>query len=400
MDERELATGDRAGTRLDPQLGSVGDLAVAADGRELVAFGGDASVISRWRLDGTGPVVEHARPGWGSNGYDPAGELLMVFRGARSTLKDLIAPDPLDFAVWDPEADEIVDELDAVVGGVWADSGILGLAYGDGSTGLYDVRQHTQVEGLPHGEIGVAWLSAGHLYLAYVVGDESDPRCEIRSIDINTQQSTDLRLDIDQCDVPFLQQVAGSATADGARVAITYPGVADWETAVYDGRTGERLGEPLIGAYTPSFGPDNTLVAGYLSGEIIQYDPDTLDPIGAFPGLRGAVEMLNFSADGTLLLAVSENQNMSIYEVASHARLGDPIESDLRFVAGNAGPALRPDGKAVVVNSQDGLAVWNIDPDFLAAAACGLAGRNLTRAEWGTYLGSQGAYRATCSDYE
>jgi hypothetical protein len=38
--EHERATGDRTGIRLDSQLGSIGDLAVAGDGRELVAFGG------------------------------------------------------------------------------------------------------------------------------------------------------------------------------------------------------------------------------------------------------------------------------------------------------------------------------------------------------------------------
>ena len=47
LDERDLATGRTTGVRLDPQLGSVGDLAIAADGRELVAFGGDVAVVSR-----------------------------------------------------------------------------------------------------------------------------------------------------------------------------------------------------------------------------------------------------------------------------------------------------------------------------------------------------------------
>jgi outer membrane protein assembly factor BamB len=277
------------------------------------------------------------------------------------------------------------------------------VAYVDGTTGVYLVRQHRQIQGLADegGQIGGAWLSADYLYLGYAVGDESDPRCEIRSIDTNTLQRTDVRIEIDRCDVPFLQAVGVSATAGGDLVAVSYPGVADFEIAVYDGRTGERVGEPLVGGYTPSFGPDDTLVVGYLSGEIIQYDPETLDPIGAFPGLRGVVEWLSFSADGTLLLAGSErNQNISIYNVPTRTRLGDPIVSDLPYVSGNAGPALRPDGKVVAVNSQDGIAVWNIDPDYLADAACNLAGRNLTQSEWDTYLGRDAAYRDTCPEYE
>lgn len=59
---------------------------------------------------------------------------------------------------------------------------------------------------------------------------------------------------------------------------------------------------------------------------------------------------------------------------------------------------LRPDGNAVAVNGRDGLAIWNIEPDRLADAACHIAARNLTRSEWDAYLGDLGAYRATCPD--
>jgi len=48
------------------------------------------------------------------------------------------------------------------------------------------------------------------------------------------------------------------------------------------------------------------------------------------------------------------------------------------------------------VDVVDGVAVWDIEPAHLAAAACRLAGRNLTRTEWDTYLGNVGDYRATC----
>jgi hypothetical protein len=60
---------------------------------------------------------------------------------------------------------------------------------------------------------------------------------------------------------------------------------------------------------------------------------------------------------------------------------------------------LRPVGNAVAVNGRDGVAIWNIEPDHLADAACHLAGRNLTHAEWDAHLSDLGAYRATCPDY-
>ena len=50
--ERDLATGQPTGVRLDAQVGSVGDLAITADGAELVGFGRDVPVVARWRLDG------------------------------------------------------------------------------------------------------------------------------------------------------------------------------------------------------------------------------------------------------------------------------------------------------------------------------------------------------------
>jgi hypothetical protein len=47
IDERDLTSGARTGATFDPQLGSVGDLAIAADGRELVDFGNETPAVSR-----------------------------------------------------------------------------------------------------------------------------------------------------------------------------------------------------------------------------------------------------------------------------------------------------------------------------------------------------------------
>ncbi len=163
---------------------------------------------------------------------------------------------------------------------------------------------------------------------------------------------------------------------------------------VRDGRTGEQVSGPLLGLSTTDIAPDGTLVGGRGTGEIVQYDLETLQPVGTFPGVRGAVDQLRFSADGALLLVGSRNQILAIYDVATRTRLGDPIATEAPF----DGPKgeLRPDGKAVAINRGDGFRIWDLDPDHLAEAACRLAGRNLTGAEWATYLGSQAPYRDTC----
>jgi hypothetical protein len=47
-----------------------------------------------------------------------------------------------------------------------------------------------------------------------------------------------------------------------------------------------------------------------------------------------------------------------------------------------------------------GIQVWDLDPDHWAAAACRVAGRNLTEQEWTAYLGDIGGdHRATCPDH-
>jgi len=59
-------------------------------------------------------------------------------------------------------------------------------------------------------------------------------------------------------------------------------------------------------------------------------------------------------------------------------------------------PALRADGLQAAVPTKDGVAIWDLDPDHWVAAACQMAGRNLTREEWGTYIGDLAEYRKTC----
>jgi WD40 repeat protein len=138
--------------------------------------------------------------------------------------------------------------------------------------------------------------------------------------------------------------------------------------------------------------PDGTLV-GAAAGDITQYDLDTLRPLATFPGARGEVNTLQFSADSKTLLATSLDQTASIYDVRTRRRIGDPIVASAPFVY----PAfLRPDGRAVAVTVRDGIAVWDIDPDHLARAACALADRNLTGAEWTSYAGGLGAHHKTC----
>ena len=88
---------------------------------------------------------------------------------------------------------------------------------------------------------------------------------------------------------------------------------------------------------------------------------------------------------------------MQVSDSVGRTRIGDAIPSSAP--EGTVEAWLRPDGEAVAVNGPFGVVEWNLDPDALAAAACELAGRNLTPAEWSTYLGDDQEYEPTCPDY-
>ena len=230
-------------------------------------------------------------------------------------------------------------------------------------------------------------------FLSYLQGDGPNPACVVRTFDLEAGRLTGPTIQLDDC--VWVESV--SAAADMSRVAVTYAGQTGSPTVVVDGTTGNRIGPPLRGFSSSIIAPDGTLVGAGFTGEVTQYDLRTLAPIGTFPGARGRIDQLMFSADGSLLMVGSRNQLLSIYDVATRTRLGDPIATDGPF----DGPkgALRPDGRAVAVNHGDEFTIWDLDADHLAAAACRLAGRNLTPTEWQTYLGRPDEYRATCPEF-
>ena len=90
----------------------------------------------------------------------------------------------------------------------------------------------------------------------------------------------------------------------------------------------------------------------------------------------------------------------SLIDVATRTRLGDPIDlgEQLRGYPSSdlAGNGLQA---AFTLPTGRGVAVWDLNTDDWVQAACALAGRNLTKQEWDTYLGSLGEYHATCQQF-
>ncbi len=383
IEERSLLTGAPTGVLLDPQQGSVGTMEVTADGDELVVFGDGSPTISAWRFDGAGPVQRLIASGHVVyDGYSLDGESMLVAkRGPTQPSWD----DLNEFSVWDPESDRVRAKiLTLLVGAGWVGPDTLG-GWGieEERPVFLDAATLEDVEALeiPR-EPENLFLSAGGewSYLTFKGG-------EVWTVDPTTRERVEPTIEI--VGDPF----SASATRDGERVVVSTWDEGDAVIAVFDGKTGEKLAETRDGALTSAVSLDGTLV-GAFDGKITEYDLETLEPLGSFPGARGLVNTLQFSEDGAVLLAGANDQTVSIYDVATRTRIGEAIPT---FSPWASPGYLRPDGREIAVNQRDGVVLWDVDPGHLADAACRLAGRNLTESEWSTYLADFGPYRETCS---
>jgi WD40 repeat protein len=178
------------------------------------------------------------------------------------------------------------------------------------------------------------------------------------------------------------------------------------------GSTYVHVGEDLAIEDEPmtslDIAPDGlTIAAGTASGTVRQYDLASRDSVGpALTGLGFDASGVAYSPDGSMLAATSLGIGTSrLWDAATGAPIGD------QFVAGRtpysvftsgiyhsypSQPAFSPDGDTLFTPAADGLVVaWDLRPPSWVDAACRLAGRNLTEAEWRQYVGAQ-QYHQTC----
>ena len=295
-------------------------------------------------------------------------------------------------AVWDPTSDTAIDPIEpAMLTPGWIGANTLVASFDDGTGGVYDVatRQRVQVRNVPPNPVGAT--TGTNFHRIYVAFREGGPLAGSRIVYWTYDTRTGERIE-PTFSVPGPVIHSVSDAADGSRIVVTSLGDG-YRTTLFDGRTGKKLNEGMPGVEIVSIGGGRLF--GATAGDITEYDLDTLQPVGTFPGARGQVDAIQFSRDGSVMLAASNDQTVSVYDVATRTRIGDPLPTNSPQI--NKG-TLRPDGRAMALNEAGGVAVWDIDPAHLARAACRLAGRNLTRAEWEPYLGDLGDYHRTCPD--
>jgi DNA-binding SARP family transcriptional activator len=386
--ERNLTTGALTGRHLDSQHGEVTELAVA-HGNELVTFVGG---YARWRLDGTSPVARFVSAGAATDGYDDSGHLLTVAE--------------LDYG-----KASLVDTR----------TGVNVLTLGDGETArwLGDDSMLVFNEDHPH-RTEFLDVATGQRHKDDIAGNsygvfrdqDGDGRAwvtnrrpresgnDIVEVDVRTGDPTGRHL-------PIPAWADGVTPArDGRSVWVTNflwrPGWNLSYTSMDNIHKFDRLdldtGQVLDRVEDGAFGVISNrgqIVTTDNYGTIVERDSVTLQPMAKLAGSQGPLEQLAFSPDGSLLLASGDEGIVQLYDTDTWTRLA---------LIPSAAPEginegwLRPDGKAVAVNTEHGVVEWTLEPDRLAAAACVMAGRNLTRPEWATYLPDQ-RYRRTCPDY-
>lgn len=181
---------------------------------------------------------------------------------------------------------------------------------------------------------------------------------------------------------------------DHRRIYVTGDGLV-----AFDAGTGQLLTRNTdLAIGNVRISPDGELVAASVDGTLGIYGGEPLAKTASLPGARGYIENMFFSTDGVTFVAAGNDGSVSIYDLASRTRLGAAIDMNRNQ---GARTALRADGAVVAIETprDDGIELWDLNPVNWKAAACALAGRNLTREEWDTYLGSIGAYEATCPEF-
>ncbi len=177
----------------------------------------------------------------------------------------------------------------------------------------------------------------------------------------------------------------------------------------WDVATGKPAGAAMThegGAYSVAFSPDGKRIAsGGPNKQIIVWDAqtgqavhrlgrhtDTVASVAFAPGCGTAPGASAIWCGGTLASA-SYDGTVILWDVATGRMIGQPLRG--HGVPVN-GVAWSGDGKLLADASDDRTVMaWNLDFSVWQAQACRVANRNLTKEEWGQYLGNE-AYRETC----
>jgi WD40 repeat protein len=192
------------------------------------------------------------------------------------------------------------------------------------------------------------------------------------------------------------------ATGSGGRLDL-------WDLAT-QGRHGTSMRVADDGVLSVAFDPSGKLVAaGGAIGPVRVWRVEDGSP--AFPPLSsdaGYVTGTAFDPAGSLLATTSLFGGTRLWDPSTGLAYGgelkspwpESLEPTIDLAALPLRNAFSPDGKLLATPGVEAHAmVWEVDPAVWRRRACAIAGRNLSREEWGLYLPVGTPYRATCPEW-
>jgi DNA-binding SARP family transcriptional activator len=378
VEERDLRNGQPTGRVLEPQMG-IGDLLVTTgiDGSaQLLLQGSDRPLYARWRLDGPGLggklVAAHAVS---AGGFDPSGRRILV-TGEGAT--------------------EVVDRS-GVVGLVLP---VAGQAKWLSSSAVGVMGRRPVIVSVPEGRVvplrlpDVDRIFPGTDEFAWAVSEDGQT-VRVRAFSLTNGHMRG----------PVLDAISDATDArvvsDSSRVLVTvrdprYSGTASYfRTEEFPITGGSPLGSGYLQMSHLAILRGGDVLGAGDAGEFGRFGALTSRPDQTFSNLLSGISSLQVSASGERAVATIRNA-VYLFDLTSGKPIGDPIPAD--GSKGSAGGWLSPDGAAVLVNTRDGVVMWDLRPSTMAKALCALAGRNPTYGEWSTYLGEL-PYAAPCPGY-
>lgn len=145
-----------------------------------------------------------------------------------------------------------------------------------------------------------------------------------------------------------------------------------------------------------AFDPGGRLLATSSAGHSVTlWDAKSggrLDPM--LFGHTQTVSSVAFSGDGKILASGGADDQIQLWDVKTRELIGvlSPHQQGVHSIT------FAPGGEILAsVGADDSIIFWNLDENDWNRQACRLANRNLTPAEWNTYVGTR-PYRKTCPD--
>ena len=397
----DVASGEALGPALAANASGINDVTFSRDGTRLATAGLDRTG-ALWRLDGQRSIAtayaDHTAPVTEAH-YTPDGRRLVTAGSDGKVVVRDLASGRVEQVV--PVGGEVLTvALDAegrrmAVGGTVGPVRILALATGATEAEL---------------DVGSAWVhqvafnERGELAVAMAnVGPDGESRGDDPGHVVVWDPGTGTESS------PFVSPRQGSPIALAWRPGSPQLAVAfdNNVVLVHDVLLHKQVGaeiESVDNAVAAlAWSPDGRrLATGSLSGIVRQWSSDTHEPVGpALEGHVGAVLGVAYSPDGRLLASTTLGFGTTrLWDALTGTSVGVELTSGrtpfdtrnflVEHLLGSR-PAFSPDSEHLATPGFDGLTTeWDLRPERWLQAACAVAGRGLTQAEWSQHVSPDG----------